>query len=229
MILRNAPRPIRLLLLGDLALGLLYLGNKLAGAPSVKVTRLLDLDGEANLPTWFSSMQWAAGAALVGFVCMRRHEKKASAALACLALSLLFLALSVDEVSQIHEKLSIGVSGKLGSGQGRFKGMWLPALGLPMLAIAALCVRQMKPVFDAVPGSLRRLVLGLGVFGLGAFVIEPVLNILGVRAAPALILLEETLEMIGVTFVLWSLFALAEREDLLAFRDQSSTELARSA
>jgi hypothetical protein len=212
------PRPIRLLFACDILIAMMYVANRLSGTPFVKVNRLLDLNGEANLPTWFSSMQWAAAAGLLAFVFLRRHERRAAAVFATLGVSLLFLLLSVDEVAQIHEKLSIGISGKLGAGQGRFKGMWLPALGLPVLAVLGLLAVQMKSMFDAAPGSLRAFTTGLVVFGVGAFGIEPVLNLLNQRSGPSLVLFEETLEMVGVTFLVWASFAVAASEGLLAFQ-----------
>ncbi len=57
-----------------------------------------------------------------------------------------------------------------------------------------------------------------GIFAVGAFVTEPTLYIIGLTKIPAgLILLEESLEMLGVTFLLWSGFLLAASEGLLSF------------
>lgn len=49
---------------------------------------------------------------------------------------------------------------------------------------------------------------------------EPTLYIAGmIHIPPSLVLLEELLEMLGVTFLLWSGFLLAASEGMLAFLD----------
>lgn len=210
----SMPRVVRVFLAADVMLGLAYLANRLAGSPFARVNRLLDLDGEANLPTWYSSMQWAAAAALLAFVCWRQRERRSSAWPVALAVAATFVLLSADEVAQVHEKLSIGVSQRMGAGQGRFKGMWLPAFGLPVMAFVGVCVKQMKGAIAQAPGSSRLLILGLAVFAAGAFGLEPVLNLLNVHAGTFLVLLEETMEMVGVTFILWAALVMARSEGL---------------
>ena len=54
----SIPRFIIVLFAVDLALGLVYLAYFLIGHPYEPLARLIDLDGEANLPTWYSSIQW---------------------------------------------------------------------------------------------------------------------------------------------------------------------------
>jgi hypothetical protein len=111
------------------------------------------------------------------------------------------------------------VSGKFGSGQGTLSTLWLPALGIPLLIVLGIATRRAKPAFDDVPGSLQALVVGLGIFGLGAFAMEPITSLVLHTSGPAFVWIEETLEMLGVTFLLWSAFALAEREGVLAFAE----------
>lgn len=210
----------------DLLVGLPYIVNQLVGRPFAKINRLVDLDDEANLPAWYSSVQWAVVAALMGFAVYRLHKRGAKAAAPLFILAGIFLTLSLDEIAQLHEKLSIGVSGKVGSGQGALKELWLPALGIPLLIVLGVATRRAKSAFDGAPGSLRALVLGLGVFGLGAFGIEPITSLVFRTSGPAYVWVEETMEMVGVTFLLWSAFALAEREGMLAFAEVEREGLA---
>lgn len=220
------PRPVKWFLAADFLVGIPYIVNVLAGQPFQKINRLVDLDGEANLPTWYSSMQWAATAGLLLFVVYRQRKQRAPSWLPMAVISAIFIALSLDEVAQIHEKLSIGVSGKVGSGQGELKSLWLPALGIPLLAVLYVAARRAKSGFDAVPGSLRCLLTGMAVFAIGAFGIEPLASLLLGSPGPAFVWVEETMEMLGVTLLLWSGFALAQYEGLLAFAlDEGAVEL----
>ena len=50
----------------DLTFAAAYLLDILAGHPLWQVRRLLDLDGEDSLPTWYSSIQWFCAAVLMG-------------------------------------------------------------------------------------------------------------------------------------------------------------------
>ena len=221
------PRLVKAFLAADFFVGLPYVANELIGRPFAKINRLVDLDDEANFPSWYSSVQWAVVAALMGFAVYRLHKRGAKAALPLFIVAAAFLALSLDEIAQIHEKLSIGVSGKVGSGQGALKSLWLPALGVPLLIVLGVAARRAKAAFDDAPGSLRAFILGLGVFALGAFGIEPIVSLVFHTSGPAYVWVEETMEMLGVTFLLWSAFGLAEREGMLAFADADARNASR--
>ncbi|MCC6318715.1 MAG: hypothetical protein IT361_13625 [Gemmatimonadaceae bacterium] len=215
-------RPVKAFFAADILVSIPYVVNRLVGQPFAKINRLVDLDDEANLPSWYSSMQWAVVAGLLAFVAYRQRKRGAASAIPLAITSAIFMALSLDEIAQVHEKLSIGVSGKVGQGQGEFKTLWLPALGIPVLIVIGVAARRAKAAFDAVPGALQAFGIGLLVFALGAFGIEPVVS-LGIHAklGPAFVWLEETMEMLGVTFILWGAFALATSEGLLAFEDRA--------
>ena len=59
-LIRRAQIPALILIffMIDLALGMAYILNELAGRPYVRLTAFLDLGKEGNLPTWYSSIQW---------------------------------------------------------------------------------------------------------------------------------------------------------------------------
>lgn len=211
------PRLVKAFFAADFIVGFPYFVNELIGRPFAKINRLVDLDDEANFPSWYSSVQWAVVAALMGFAVYRLRMRGAKAALPLFVLAGAFLALSLDEIAQVHEKLSIGVSGKVGSGQGALKSLWLPALGIPLLIVLGVAARRAKSAFDEAPGSLQAFVVGLAVFALGAFGIEPITSLVFHTSGPAYVWVEETMEMLGVTFLLWSAFSLAAREGMLAF------------
>ena len=211
------PRPAKLFFAADVLVGLLYIVNQAMGHPYAKINRLVDLDGEANLPTWYSSLQWAATAGLFAFVVYRQRRRRAESMLPLLVIAVVFLALSLDEVAQIHEKLSIGANGKMGAGEGGLRGLWLPILGIPMLGVVAIAARKAKTAFDDSPGSFLCLMVGMVVFGLGAFGVEPIVLRFLDSPGHVFVYLEETMEMVGVTFILWCGYIIARREGMLAF------------
>lgn len=73
------------------------------GKPSWNFDRLVHMDHEANLPTWFSSMLWAI-AAVVAYQCSQlaqvKFEKRLWAVMA-----FILLILSIDEVAMMHEHI----------------------------------------------------------------------------------------------------------------------------
>jgi hypothetical protein len=145
---------------------------------------LLRLDLEANVPTWASSMLFGlAGLASVVVGAAARQRL-------WIGLGALVLALSIDELAALHERLS----GQLGADAAE----WIvqPLAGLAAIALLVAVGRQAG-------GSVQRLLL--------AAVAALVLGHLAELATPApeegpvaaaLKILEESLEMLVAAFVL---------------------------
>ena len=98
------------ILLGLLAIDLvIYLGH-VALAEHPYLGALVDLDKEANLPTWYSSMKLAlAAAAAVYCYCAEAawgNAERPRLRAAWLLVAAFMLALSADETSQIHETMT---------------------------------------------------------------------------------------------------------------------------
>lgn len=216
--LERLPFPVRLLLAGNLGLAALHAANGIAGAPFRKINRLVNMNEEGNIPAWFSSVQWMSVAGLFGFVAWQSRRKGDRSWSVSTLLAVLFALLSMDEVAQVHERLSIGLSDKLMGGQGPYGAMWLVALGLPVAFVLWRGALRLRAAFDAAPGSLRLYLAGLALFTFGALLLEPALQLLGLRDIPWwLVMLEETLELVGVTTLVWSGLTLARSLGLMAF------------
>lgn len=69
------------------------------------LVRLLDLNGENNLPAWYSSFALLLSSALLGIIGLHRKREANPYGWHWLALALIFLCLSVDEGASIHEKM----------------------------------------------------------------------------------------------------------------------------
>jgi hypothetical protein len=162
-----------------------------------------DLNGEGNIPTWFSSMQLYTVAALAAYLGWR---ERASARLSAGAggwwvVMAMFLYLSMDETVQIHE-----VSGHLLTRVVPLSGFrepvfyWLVAL-LPVMVFGAWYLGMF--VWRRLRGHPRLLALSLA--GLACWAAVPfaeLIDALGALQGWRLTLLrsaEEGLEMVGAT------------------------------
>lgn len=108
------PTPILLLFVIDLALGLAYLADGLAGHPYPRLTRFIDLNREGNLPAWYASIQWFGVACLWGVFAQHSVRRASPRSWSLVAITLVFVTLSLDEIAQLHEWL------------GRLTDRWLP-------------------------------------------------------------------------------------------------------
>ena len=219
--------PIRLLLVAC-ALGVAYVVAQKINPYGIQPGRseasrllfeLFDLNGENNVPTWFTSMVWAMAAGLAMVASRREFSPDAHRRLSWSLLGGVFLLLSLDEVGSLHERL-LGLAGdSLQSALGladSFYYSWAPMGMLLVLLVGGLFV----PFLLRIPrGVAARLILAGGVFLSGSLAIETIGSSYdaGLIAStdvfriswPRLFFVEELLEMIGailaVHALLWSL------------------------
>ena len=219
--------PIRLLLVAC-ALGLAYAVAQKINPYGIEPGRseasrllyeLFDLNGENNVPTWFTSMVWAMAAGLAMVASRCEFSPDALMRLSWSLLGGVFLLLSLDEVGSLHERL-LGLAGdSLQSALGladSFYYSWAPMGMLAVILVAGVFV----PFLLRIPrGVAARLILAGGVFLSGSLAIETIGSsyeagwIVSTEAFRItwyrLIFVEEVLEMIGailaVHALLWSL------------------------
>ncbi len=131
------------------------------------VVRLFDLDGEANIPSWFSSLILLLSSLLL-FVIAISQRNSPRDFLAWSILSAVFLFLSVDEAAMIHEML-INTIKRVFNLSGIFYNAWVIPYGLAAIAGAVLYL----PFLRRLPGSVVTFfVIGGIIFISGAVVIE---------------------------------------------------------
>lgn len=199
-------------LLADLVFCLGFVGNYLLGQPFSKPTALLDLNGENSLPAWYSSMQFFF-ISLLATVYVWNTFRSNPRALVLFGLPAMFLLMSIDEAVQIHEWLGrrsdVLLSG--GSRDGTVfqqTGIWMLVLGVPFLMLFLLWVRTVKQyVSDKI--ALRKLVAGILIMMSGALGCEFISNFIGESYLITELVMEEGLEMIGATVMLWSVHDMA--------------------
>lgn len=157
---------------------------------------LVDLAGEANLPTWFSTAALLACALLLALIAAVRQGDRFRRHWAGLALG--FLYLSADEAARLHELLIAPVRAALHA-SGPFHFAWV----IPALALVAVAALAYLPFLRALPADTRRRAIVAAALYLGGAVgMEMVggawLERFGDDAVYAVaVALEETLEMLG--------------------------------
>lgn len=191
-------------LLAGIAVGLvlLHVGGLVVGPWSWQAERTFRLSGEANVPTWASSLLWAL-AALAAVGCgqrssVERHQRTWRLA----ALGLLFL--SCDEVAMLHEELGRVVERLLKTSLALSPSVWIPwsvTLGPLMVVGAAWIWRRLRECLSDSPAARRRIQAGLLVFLTGAIGLELIEKLLLADwlewARRVEVVIEESCEMFG--------------------------------
>lgn len=194
----------------DLALGLIFLVDASFGEP----TRLFDLEEEANVPAWYASAQLLVVALLLGLYASVHFERSKMDAWLLATLPLVFLGLSIDETAGIHEWIGYRTDALLPGGSRdntlfEKTGIWMIVLGLPFVAFIFFAFRRLRHYCRPVSVRLRY-ATGFILFVSGAVGVEVAVNFVETdsQAHVVQVLLEEMLEMVGVTTMLWATWTL---------------------
>jgi hypothetical protein len=187
----------------------------LLGFPLPRLTRFITLDGEGNLPTWYSSVQWFAVAIVFWMFVVSAWRVGSRRALALFVLPAAFLAFSLDEVAQLHEGLG-GILDRVVVAAPRVDtplpetGVWFVLIGVPFAIAFGVLLIVLKPVLLGSRGAFAKLAVGMAMFLVGAVGAEALSNLVDPASTLGRIevLIEEGLEMFGSTIVLWSGFEL---------------------
>lgn len=179
---------------------------------------LFDMDGEATIPTWYSTLQLAFSGLLLGVIARIGRDTRFRWHWRFLAI--LFIVLSIDEMTSIHERLMEPMRGalyKFGLYDSFLYFAWVVPAALGILVLAVVYIR----FFRALPRRILVLffvaaaifiggALGLEMLG-GHYVYSG-----GIvdRTFRMLQPLEELAEMIGLTVFIYAL--------LVHIRDQAS-------
>ena len=193
------------------SLNLLVLLLERLGHPTLRgLSHMLTMDAEGNLPTLISCVYWLLAATLAFIIAQVNGKKPRMPDLRWIGLSLIMCFLALDEFSQLHETLSEPTRKLLG--YQHFFVSWILPVGAVTLMIAAFYARLVL----SLPRRTRRLFIASGiVFISGAAGFEALGNWIGLHTVSPLpyelsAIVEETLEMLGVTLLISSLIAYFE-------------------
>ena len=164
------------------------------------------VDGEANIPAWFSAVLLLLAALLLGAIASAERRRGSPAVLLAL-LALIFVCLSLDEVAQLHE-LSIRPLREHFHVTGLFYYPWIGPAGMAATTVAI----GYSGFLAALPGRTRRLFMLAGALYVGgALVIEAVsgrqasLHGEHTPGYHVIVTLEELLEMSGIVVFIYAL------------------------
>jgi len=201
----NPHRVLRLLLglAGTLsALGLVVMLLQRGAGIDSGAFKIVDLDQERNLPTWFSSLLLASAAGLFALHARRDRTRRTGWA----GLAAIFAILSLDEFGSLHEELGqdLDLSGPL-------LFAWVVPGALAVVALGLVYL----PFLIRLPAPTRARIVLAGTLYVGGALGFEMLNaaVVSARGSDTGILVglvtqgEETLEMLGATVLVFALLA----------------------
>ena len=170
---------------------------------------LFDLDGEQNIPTFWSVLLLLVSSLLLAVVAALHRRQQLPYAAHWTVLSVGFLLMAYDEAFRVHETLIIPVGNLLGSSNlGLFYYAWVVP-GTVLVILLGLFFLQFIRHLEA-RTRLRFLVAGSLYIG-GAIVVEAIGGSYAERAGMnnltynVITTVEESLEMVGLTVFIWAL------------------------
>jgi hypothetical protein len=204
------PRFVVILLGVDLALALGYLAYYLLGRPFDPLARFIDLDGEANLPTWYASIQWFCVSAALWVFAERQFVRPQIRSWLLFLLPAVFLAFSLDEVAGIHEWLgghsdAVMPNGTRADSPFSKTGVYFIVIGVPFVILLVGLIAAVGPYLARFPRAFALFSVGMATFVTGAIALDVLSNYVTADSLPgvAQVTIEELTEMIGATVVLW--------------------------
>ncbi len=176
--------------------------------------QLVKLGEENNIPTWFSSVQLFAIAAVLSPIVVRDAQRTRPRTWILGIVPGLFAFLSLDEVAMIHERIGAALKTDLGIGTGLRTGPWmlvfLPLVGVLVLISAVVFSPYLRGRRDV----LVLAVAGLFLYGLSAAGFEGIANFVAEDSLVTKLLgfIEEIGEMLAANIIFWAALLVAHHE-----------------
>lgn len=179
------------------------------------VGQFFDLDGEATIPAWFSSMQLS----IIALVFLLKARQPSSETVLLTVLGLGFLFLSADEAATIHESINPILAWRV-EWLPRFRfnhGIWIFLYLAAAVAALLPLRRQLVALWLAYRFEASLMMTGLALFVAGGIGLEIVAyQFLGATLTPRLypieVAAEEFLEMSGMSVVLFGALLMLIRQ-----------------
>ena len=202
------PPLVRVMFVVDLSMGGLYiLSRRLREVIGKPLRDFFDLNGETNLPSWYSAAQLALIGALLIIFATSEIRRGRRAAWSMMLGGLGFLFLSLDETTSIHEHFGYWLDHLRNRHDTAFAqtGFWMLICAPLFLGGLALIGWGARRYLLGRRSIVVTLVIGAIVFVAAAAGVESLSNFVEPHGigARALVLLEEVGEMLGATVMLW--------------------------
>jgi hypothetical protein len=207
------PLLVRCLLVIDLLMGVLYVvSRRLRNEIGKPLLHFFDLNGETNLPSWYSAAQLALiGGMLVAFA-TAQLRRGVRAAWALMLGGVAFLFLSLDETTSLHENFGYWLDRlrhRRGSVFGE-TGFWMLICAPAFLVAVALLGFGARRYLRGRTSVVVKFAVGVAIYIAAAAGVEALSNFVTPQGTGSrvLVLLEETGEMLGATTMLWAVYEL---------------------
>jgi len=174
------------------------------------LVRLFDFNREANIPTFYSSLALISCSILLAFISLS-HKRHGSSYIPWGGLSIIFLFLSIDEITTIHERMNDPIHELLNT-SGLLYFAWIIPYGLALLLFFGI---YLKFLINLPKKFLHLFIISGATFIAGAIGIESLCGwyceLLGGKHGldnfPYAIFYtcEEFLEMLGIVFFIYTL------------------------
>lgn len=195
----------------------LYMLDHFTGRPSMLLHSLFDLDGEGNVPAWYSSSQLLAAGLLFLASASGPRRTEAVPGWFFLLVGLGFLFLSLDESAGIHERVTVNF--RHIEFLPRFagdRGVWISLYLAAIVLVASLTARYWWRLWKLDRRGFIKLAAGAATFLLGAVGLE--IASYGNLRSPEMtdlyalqVAAEETLELCGSSLMVLGALSVFQR------------------
>jgi len=175
-----------------------------------QVVKQFDLTVEGNLSSWYSGMILFASAVLLALIASDKYARRDPYRWYWIILMLVFLFLSLDEITFIHEGIGHGLAGSRPTGFGILKPAWTVAGLIFTVVVGGVFI----PFILHLPEpTRRRLIIAGALYLMGALILEIVEgNLYDYYSAQSVVILtvnhvEDVLEMIGMALFIFTLLS----------------------
>ncbi len=192
--------------------------NNLKIPGTYNLNRLLDLNGESNIPAWYSSSLWFIAALLLGAIAVSKHRASAPFVAHWFGLCAVCVFLSIDEAAMIHEAIGNVLHNEVFDRWSFLDvdGGWIYSWMYFGIAFVFVFLLVYWRFLRHLPPRIMRLMITSGaIFLFGAMGLESIsaaaehnnIVIATANLWTILIAAEEFFEMVGVVLFIYSLLA----------------------
>ena len=213
---RKALKLLLILIGFELLLVLVYAFDSWIRTSGRDFQDLFDLNGEGNLPAWFSSFQLLLIAICFWALASHRRATHRPSRAFLRACGAFFLVLSIDETAMLHERITHLVGSRYVDwvpGYIRSHIVETAVCGLIVAGCAVFAYSHLRGLWRMSARAIRFLVAGCAVYVIGAAALETVGYYLlctdtTTFACLAEIATEEFFEMLGASLILYAVLLL---------------------